>query len=85
MGWYENDKPWDEDMRWRIWGTMACVLAFLMLATAASAHAGPYEDALAARERGDHVPMYRLMRKYAEQGFAEAQYKVGFFTLKARA
>lgn len=56
---------------------MACVLAFLMLATAPSVHADVYRDALAASKRGDHGPLYRLARKNAEQGVALAQFYVG--------
>lgn len=44
-----------------------------------SVNAGPYEDALAAQERGDHRPMYRLVRKHAERGVAVAQYQLGLF------
>ena len=60
---------------WKSWG--AFVLALLILATAPSVNAGPYEDALAAQKRGDHRPMYRLMRKFAERGVAEAQSQLG--------
>lgn len=57
---------------------MAIVMgAIVMGAIVPSVNAGPYEDALAARERGDHRPMYRLMRKFAERGVAEAQSQLG--------
>ncbi len=64
-------------MSWQGWKTMACVLAIVMVVSVPSTHAGPYEDALAAQERGDHRPMYRLMRKFAERGVAEAQSQLG--------
>ena len=66
-------------MTWRGWKSWAFVLAILMVAMVPSVHAGPYEDAVAARNRGDNGPMYRLMRKLAEQGLAVAQYNVGLF------
>lgn len=64
-------------MRWRGLKTLACVIAIVMGAIVPSVNAGPYQDALAAQERGDHGPMYRLMRKFAERGVAEAQSQLG--------
>ncbi len=66
-------------MRWRGWKSWVCVIAVVMVAMAPSAQAGPYEDALAAQERGDHRPMYRLVRKFAERGEAVAQSQLGLY------
>jgi TPR repeat protein len=41
-------------------------------------HAGPYEDATAAYQRGDFATALRLVRPLAEQGFAKAQFNLGF-------
>jgi TPR repeat protein len=40
--------------------------------------AGPFEDAAAAYGRGDYATALRLFRALAEQGYAQAQYNLGF-------
>ncbi len=47
-------------------------LVFL-LATACSENAGPYENGLAAYQRGDYATALRLWRPLAERGDADAQ------------
>ena len=54
----------------------AAVVVIVMLS--GSAMAGPAEDADAAHERGDYATALRLLRPLAEQGFADAQYNLGF-------
>jgi len=44
---------------------------------AAGAFAGPWEDGLAAYNRGDYMPAIRLFRPLAEQGNAKAQHLIG--------
>jgi Sel1 repeat len=44
---------------------------------AAGAVAGPWEDGMAAYNRGDYVPAIRLFRPLAEQGNAKAQNVLG--------
>jgi TPR repeat protein len=44
---------------------------------AASVLAGPWEDGMAAYNRGDYVPAIRLFRPLAEQGNAKAQNVLG--------
>ena len=39
--------------------------------------AGPYEDGAVAYASGDYATALRLWRPLAEQGFAEAQHKLG--------
>ena len=39
--------------------------------------AGPWEDGMAAYNRGDYVPAIRLFRPLAEQGNARAQHLIG--------
>jgi TPR repeat protein len=43
----------------------------------AGAMAGPWEDGMAAYNRGDYVPAIRLFRPLAEQGNAKAQNVLG--------
>ena len=43
----------------------------------AGAVAGPWEDSMAAYNRGDYVPAIRLFRPLAEQGNAKAQNVLG--------
>ena len=42
-----------------------------------SAFAGPWEDGMAAYNRGDYVPAIRVFRTLAEQGNAKAQNVLG--------
>jgi TPR repeat protein len=55
----------------------AVALGFAAAFAPASAQAGPYEDGLAAVERGDYATALQLWRPLAEQGVADAQYKLG--------
>jgi TPR repeat protein len=57
-----------------IFGTM--ILAAQILGIA-SAVAGPWEDGMAAYNRGDYVPAIRLFRPLAEQGNPKAQNVLG--------
>jgi TPR repeat protein len=43
----------------------------------ADAVAGPWEDGMAAYNRGDYAPAIRLFRPLAEQGNAKAQHLIG--------
>ena len=43
----------------------------------AGAVAGPWEDGMAAYNRGDYMPAIRLFRPLAEQGSAKAQHLIG--------
>src|SRR3979409_340245 len=52
------------------------LLAAQLMGTVA-AFAGPWEDGMAAYNRGDYVPAIRLFRPLAEQGNAKAQNVVG--------
>src|SRR5580765_7147289 len=51
------------------------VVAFLLDTPAVLA--GPWEDGMAAYNRGDYVPAVRLFRPLAEQGNAKAQNMLG--------
>jgi TPR repeat protein len=51
----------------------------LVLSFAASATAGPLEDADVAIKKRDYATAVRLIRPLAEQGDASAQYKLGVF------
>jgi TPR repeat protein len=51
----------------------------LMLRFATPGGAGPLEDADAAIKRRDYATAVRLIRPLAEQGDANAQYKLGVF------
>ena len=50
---------------------------FLVVVCATGAAAGPYEDATSAFERKDYVLAARLLRPFAEQGDAQAQFNLG--------
>ncbi len=52
-------------------------LALAIMALAVPGYAGPYEDADAARDRGDYATAVKIMRPLAEQGFAPAQLVLG--------
>jgi TPR repeat protein len=52
-------------------------LAALLFLSASSALAGPWEDGMAAYNRGDYVPAIRLFRPLAEQGNPKAQSVIG--------
>jgi TPR repeat protein len=61
----------------------ATLTASLMLvAIAGAAVAGPFEEGNAAFSRGDYPTALRLWRPLAEQGFAEAEYDLGYMYLK---
>jgi TPR repeat protein len=49
--------------------------AFLL--SASSAQAGPWEDGMAAYNRGDYLPAIRLFRPLAENGNRKAQNVIG--------
>src|SRR5262245_48134220 len=51
----------------------------LLMSLAETATAGPLEDADAAIKRRDYATAVRLIRPLAEQGNANAQYKLGVF------
>ena len=52
------------------------ILAAQILGSAA-ALAGPWEDGMAAYNRGDYVPAIKVFRAMAEQGNAKAQHVLG--------
>ena len=49
----------------------------MMLAAACSENAGPYENGLAAYQRGDYATALKFWRPLAEQGVAQAQNNLG--------
>jgi TPR repeat protein len=55
---------------------IGAVVAAQLLGTSA-AFAGPWEDGMAAYNRGDYLPAIRLFRPLAEQGNAKAQNVLG--------
>src|SRR3954471_7255665 len=55
---------------------IGAVVSAQLLGTSA-AFAGPWEDGMAAYNRGDYVPAIRVFRKLAEQGNAKAQNALG--------
>jgi TPR repeat protein len=59
----------------RKWILASAILAAQL--TAFAAVAGPWEDGMAAYNRGDYVPAFRLFRPLAEQGNARAQTALG--------
>jgi TPR repeat protein len=53
------------------------LVAAALIPGIAGAVAGPWEDGMAAYNRGDYVPAIRLFRPLAEQGNAKAQNVLG--------
>ena len=64
------------------------VIGALMVAAqicgASGALAGPWEDGMAAYNRGDYVPAIRLFRPLAEQGNPKAQSVIGVMYRKGQ-
>jgi len=58
------------------------VAAALMMTVLGIVNAGPFEEGIAAVERGDNETAFRLWRPLAEQGISEAQYNIGFMYFK---
>jgi TPR repeat protein len=56
---------------------LSAVIAATLLTSGGAAVAGPWEDGMAAYNRGDYVPALRLFRRLAEQGNAKAQAVLG--------
>ena len=53
------------------------VLAALIIRSVTGVFAGPFEDGMAAYNRGDYVPASAVFRALSEQGNAEAQVLLG--------
>jgi TPR repeat protein len=51
--------------------------AIAVLASTSTASAGPWEDGMAAYNRGDYVPAIKLFRPLAQSGNARAQSVMG--------
>ena len=56
---------------------IGAMIAAALLISDAAAIAGPWEDGMAAYNRGDYVSAFRLFRPLAEQGNARAQTALG--------
>jgi TPR repeat protein len=65
------------------WAIGGAVLAAQLIGSVA-AWAGPWEDGMAAYNRGDYVPAMHLFRPLAEQGNAKAQKVVGIMFRKGQ-
>ncbi len=55
----------------------AIIAVLLLAALSGTAVAGPFEDAVSARERGDYATALREFRVLAEQGYVKAQHNLG--------
>jgi TPR repeat protein len=62
-------------MKLSIKSLLATLVVFLSLI--APGLAGPYEDAMAARSRGDYAKAAVFIHKATEQSHAQAQYSLG--------
>ncbi len=62
---------------------MVFALALTMTLVSAAV-AGPFEDGLAAHDRGDYATALRLWRPLAEQGTADAQHMLGIMYANGR-
>jgi len=56
---------------------IGCVALVLSVSLAAPVAAGPFEDGIAAHNRGDYATALRLWRPLADQGHASAQFLLG--------
>ena len=65
-------------MRWFLFAVL------LIVACATGAAADSYEDAVSAYDRGDYTRAAQLLRPFAEQGDALAQYNLGVLYRKGR-
>jgi hypothetical protein len=75
----DND-PWNFQAGQRMKQRMIVVGAIIMAVQVTgtlSAFAGPWEDGMAAYNRGDYLPAIRLFRPLAEHGNAKAQNVLG--------
>lgn len=61
----------------RKWDAIGGVVTAAFLLTASPALAGPWEDGMAAYNRGDYLPAIRLFRPLAEEGNPKAQSLMG--------
>jgi TPR repeat protein len=68
--------------------SILCGCAFMVLASTSMAFsealAGPWEDGMAAYNRGDYVPAIRLFRPLAEKGNPKAQSVIGVMYRKGQ-
>ena len=62
----------------------AVVIAAAILLAVVPANAGPFEEAVAAYERGDYASAMRLWRPLAEQGHAAGQFNHGLMYFSKR-
>jgi TPR repeat protein len=58
--------------------------AIMVLASTSTASAGPWEDGMAAYNRGDYVPAVKLFRPLAQAGNAKAQSVMGVMYRKGQ-
>jgi TPR repeat protein len=65
--------------------THVLVPIILVLSLAAPLAAGPFEDAVAAHNKGDYATAFRLWRPFADQGNAHAQVNLGLMYAKGPA
>jgi len=56
---------------------LRAMLAFMLVAMAGAAVAGPLDDAAVAYQRGDYAAAMLLFKPLADRGDAVAQYRVG--------
>jgi TPR repeat protein len=61
----------------KTWMTVGSLLLAAHVLGSADALAGPFEDGMAAYNRGDYVPAIQVFRVMAAQGDAKAQHLVG--------
>lgn len=72
-------------MRRRLRGLVGgAVILLALMSGAAPAGADPFEDGVAAANRGDFATAMRLWRPYADKGVARAQYNVGMLYAQGR-
>ena len=61
----------------RKWMNLGGLMGAALILGSAGAFAGPWEDGMAAYNRGDYVPAIQLFRPLAAKGNAKAQHLIG--------
>lgn len=72
------------ERKWTYHSLMFVLLLLFPISMAVTTFAGPFEDAVAAHERGDYATAYRLFHPLAEQNDAQAQFTLGLMYSKGQ-
>jgi uncharacterized protein len=71
---YRRKTSWSTSMRCALRATIILLVGLSLIGSVA---AGPFEDGVAAFQRGDYLAAIRFFRPLADQGIGDAQYNLG--------